>query len=375
MQILACTDYYPPNTGGVEIAAANLYRELARQGHEITVLTLGSGRASHENITVTAASKIEVTKYLGLQSSVSVEFLGVFLATLRNGDYDLLHIHNRFFYTSSVAAFLSKVLDIPLVFSLHTSRIDMYSGLVGRAARLFEETICRATIRTADHVVCNSTATAEKARSLGADSESLSTHYHGVDTTKFTPPVDPPNQPLTLVYVGRLVRNKGVHSLATIFEYVAETVPDARLEIVGEGPLEDTLQDRLSDHSVRFHGAVPHDTIAEIYKQSHIFCLPSKSEGLSLTTLEAMATGLPVVVSDTGGLREIVRDGVTGYRIEPTATDRFSDTIITLWQNSSQRTQIGNSAREYVLENHSWTRRAEAIEAIFQRLVDDRVEI
>jgi glycosyltransferase involved in cell wall biosynthesis len=372
MKILSCTDYYSPHTGGVEIAAANLYHELAERGHEITIISLGTAESNHRNIEVKTAPKVDTTEYLGLQSSLSLDFPRVFLSLYCSGEYDLLHIHNRFFFTSTISSLLSGLSNMPMVFSLHTSSIDTYSGISGILARIFENTVCRWTIRKADHVICNSKATAGKAQSLGVNKKILSVYPHGVDTNEFSPNENSRPNHLSITYVGRLVKNKGVLSLPAIFRKVKENVPNATLNIVGDGPLKSEMEEQMTGFSsdITFYGGIPHTEVANVLQNSTIFCLPSKSEGLSLTTLEAMSTGLPVVVSDTGGLREIVQDGVTGYRIHSSHTMRFAHTIINHWQNENQQREMGDRARKYVIKNHSWEERAEAIESIFNQLLN-----
>ena len=383
MRILSCTDYYLPHVGGVEVAAANLYYELAELGHEITVLCLGEGHSNHERITVRTASQVDLTDYLHLQSSVSLEFPRMFLSEARSGQYDLLHLHNRFFFTSTVAALLSPIVSLPVVFSLHTSQIEAYSGISGVAAEMFDASVGKYTVSTADYVICNSRATARKAQTLGVDPNSLSIQHHGVDTELFAPREEQAPDTLSITYVGRLVKNKGVRSLPRIFAAVKEEVTDARLHIVGDGPLDERLRDALAPFGadVTFHGELSHVEVARVLQRSTVFCLPSKSEGLSLTTLEAMATGLPVVVSDTGGLQEIVQDGVTGFRLPPSDPDAFADTILSLWGDPHRRAAIGAQARTYAKANHSWTSRARAVDAIFQefdteqdRATTDRTE-
>jgi len=124
-----------------------------------------------------------------------------------------------------------------------------------------------------------------------------------------------------VLFVGRLAEKKGVQYLIEAMQWV-----DARLVIVGDGPLDGALRRRTKElgleGKVLFLGAKSHEELPEIYASADVFCAPSVTasdrdqEGFGLVILEAMASGLPVVASRSGGITEIVKDGWNGLLAE-----------------------------------------------------------
>ena len=125
------------------------------------------------------------------------------------------------------------------------------------------------------------------------------------------------DQPLRLLCVARLIERKGQHHLIRALYQLQEQGIDATLDLIGAGDAQTALQqlsERLGvSERVHFLGYVPREQIAEYYAEADVFVLPSYNEGMSVATLEAMASGLPLVVTRTGGTTELVVEGVNGF--------------------------------------------------------------
>ncbi len=150
------------------------------------------------------------------------------------------------------------------------------------------------------------------------DSVPISIIPNGVDITAFQPGEAIPDVgPLRLLCVGRLIERKGQHYLIDAVKRLTDEGVDVRLDLVGAGDAraayESQMRERGLEDRVRFAGYVPREEIAAYYARSHVFVLPSYNEGMSVATLEAMAAGLPVVVTRTGGTDELVEEGVNGF--------------------------------------------------------------
>jgi teichuronic acid biosynthesis glycosyltransferase TuaC len=157
-----------------------------------------------------------------------------------------------------------------------------------------------------------SRALRDKAAGLGLLGGRQAVLYNAVDTERFQPPAQPArNQQYTVLTVGRLAQVKGINVLLDAFASLYRQLDgQARLVIVGEGPLEGALL-RLAEQlgilpAVDFAGAVKHEAIAPYFQQADVFCLPSFSEGSPAVVVEAMACGCPVVASEVGGLGEMI---------------------------------------------------------------------
>jgi phosphatidylinositol alpha-1,6-mannosyltransferase len=194
----------------------------------------------------------------------------------------------------------------------------------------------------------------------------------GVDASRFTGAADGAavrarhglgNGPVVIT-VARLVRRKGHDELLTAWRQVAALHPNARLLIVGEGPTKRNLEARIAaEHpdSVVLTGPVSHEQLASYYRAADVFVLPCRdaggglqSEGLGLSTLEASASGLPVIVGRSGGSIESVQDGRTGILIEAEAPAKIASAILTLLADTSLAASMGRAGSEWVREEWGW---------------------
>ncbi len=170
------------------------------------------------------------------------------------------------------------------------------------------------------------------------------------------------------LYTGRLHTAKGLHDLVRAWQRVITLWPDARLWLVGEGPEREALYDRLRDHELKYHVAMPgaFDDVTELLYAADVFVLPSYEEGMSLALLEAMAAGLPVVASDIPGNRPLITHGEEGLLFPIKNAVALAEAIaeaITLREESSRRAQL---ARTKVEQEFSAQRMAERHLAIMQ---------
>jgi glycosyltransferase involved in cell wall biosynthesis len=376
--ILLCTDYLPPGGGGVEVVVDTLARQLVERGHSVEVLTLATAEngqptlVDHEDVTVHQFPTLDLTNVIGLQSQFSPAVLTRFGGLVRKIGADIVHVHNRFFFTTVAAALWKTVTqaETPLVTTLHLGPVDDIGGLAGLSARSFEHGFGRLLLRASDITIAVSEAVGGRATSLGAKSSQVRTIYNGVDPEQFHP--SETNDGKTLLFVGRLIRNKGPQVFVRALPAVLDAHPDAKVQLVGTGPMRDDLETLASNHdvadAVTFRGHIP--SVADAMRDAAVFCRPSFSEGLPLTLLEAMASGLPAVVTPVAGVPEVVDDGTTGYLVPTDDSDALGQTLSELLADREQRTAVGTAARDYVVKNHSWTARTEKVMQVYREVLE-----
>ena len=144
---------------------------------------------------------------------------------------------------------------------------------------------------------------------------------NGVDLETFTPgEAIPGDGPLRLLCVGRLIERKGQHHLIEAVKRLTDEGLDVTLDLVGtgdaQGACEAMVRDLALDGRVRFAGYVPRKEMPAHYATAHVFVLSSYNEGMSVATLEAMAAGLPIVATRTGGTDEMVEEGINGFAFD-----------------------------------------------------------
>lgn len=173
--------------------------------------------------------------------------------------------------------------------------------------------------------------------------------YNGVETDVFTPERQT-NSTIRLVCVGRLIERKGQHHLLRSFAQLrARSAEALHLTLVGTGDAEQELQ-RLAHElgvadSVRFLGFVPREEMPKVYHNADIFVLPSQSEGMSIALLEAMAAGLPVVVTNTGGTDELVMPGENGLVVQWANVSELTAALSQMIGDSALREDMGAQSR------------------------------
>jgi glycosyltransferase involved in cell wall biosynthesis len=360
----------PPSDGGVEQVVQKLAFLLIEEGFEVGIFTLDDGDREYDladvpEISFYSSSAIDLTNTIGLQSMLSVSALRDFRHVLLDFNPDIVHAHNRFFYTSALAAVYSIRFDFKLVTTLHLGDIGMISGIGGVAAKAFEQTVSRFVISQSVQVICVSAAAESVAQSLGADRTEVI--RNAVDIHEFSPS---PTDGKSLLYIGRLVRNNGIEDLMSALPGILEIHPDAEIHIVGSGPMEDKVQKKIQaadlSEPVTVHDYV--EDISKMYDIASVFCRPSYSEGLPLTMLEAMASGIPPVVTAIAGVPEVVTDGETGILLEPGNPDKVEEAITDLFNDIEHQKKLSKNAREYVVKNLTWEQRTEKVIKVYNKI-------
>ena len=175
----------------------------------------------------------------------------------------------------------------------------------------------RAIWHSAEIVVAKSEGEREMIRALDRNTK-VTLIPNGVDLTAFQPAaLIPDDGPLRLLCVARLIERKGQHHLLEAVKRLADAGIDVTLDLVGTGDAHAGYEQRAQrlelNGKVNFLGYVPREEIAGHYARAHVFVLPSYNEGMSIATLEAMASGLPLVITRTPGTTEVVEEGTNGF--------------------------------------------------------------
>jgi glycosyltransferase involved in cell wall biosynthesis len=293
--------------------------------------------------------------------------------TVREGRYDIVHTH------ISKAGILGRLAahraGVPVV--LHT-----YHGLVeevGNAslkAGLFR--LCeRRAAEWSDVLVAVSRHVARQWRDLDVGkADQYRVVPSGIDTAHFASAGE--NLALEgaprLLVVASLTQEKGIEVLLRAMLFVAPEFPDARLYLVGDGPLRPTLE-RLTGELgletwVRFVG-IQRD-VRPFFAACDLALLPSLREGLGLAAIEAMAAGRAVVASSTGGIPEVVAEGETGLLVPPGDAQALAGAVISLLHNPERRRRMGAAGRQRALASFSLARAVSCLEALYEEFLSGR---
>jgi glycosyltransferase involved in cell wall biosynthesis len=254
------------------------------------------------------------------------------------------HLHNHFGDSSCTVAMLAgSVGDRPYSFTLHGSAIFFEAATWQLGTKLDRAAFCA----TISHFTRSQAA-------IFAASETMDrVHivHCGVVPDRLTPVVhDGPGS--RLLFVGRVVEQKGLVHLFEALDRLRERYPDLRLTVVGDGPDRASLERRARSmgltNRVDFVGAKSQAEVAALLAEADIFVLPSYAEGVPVVVMEALGSGVPVVASFVGGMAELVEDGVNGYLVRPADADQLAERIGRLAGDAALRAAFGSAGRSKI---------------------------
>ncbi len=223
-------------------------------------------------------------------------------------------------------------------------------------------------------MICNSLALREHLLRLGVDARRLFYIPNGVDTDFFRPQSPPPSQrPPLLLCVARLAQDKDHLTLFQAFEQIVKHVPEARLRLVGDGPLEAKLTAWAAAHPGLAIDFVPGTSdVRPHYAEARLFVLSSVREGQPNVLLEAMSCGLPVCATDVGGIPALVEDGRTALLCPPQKPEALAENCLRLLKDPAMGDSFGRAGRDRVLASYAFTSMVEAHEELFAQVLAER---
>lgn len=269
----------------------------------------------------------------------------------------------------AVACALRQLAGLPYLVRVCGPDIPGFELRYGRLYPLLTPVI-RAVWRSAEVVVAKCEREAEMIRAVDRGI-CLALVPNGVDAEAFARAHIPDDGPLRLLCVARLIERKGQHHLIQAVKRLTEQGIDVTLELVGAGDAQaaNEAQARALGIAarVRFVGYVPREEIARYYAGAHVFVLASYNEGMSVATLEALAAGLPIVVTRTGGTDELVVEGVNGLTFAWADVDTLTAHLRRLASDRELARRMGAAARQHA-QNFAWDGAAQSYLRLFDQV-------
>ena len=384
---------HPP--GGMERAVYSLAKHLRAQGVDVTLFTRpGKNPEAFPGHVVTVKYQ---RFHLGphgrvLDRTFNYPTFSVLMgrevaARVRQGEIDIVDAQGLSALGYGRERLRDSSLIAPLVMNpqgMEEHHVRGFKALaLGRLKRLSKE-----AAQLSDCIIATDEATkADVPRLLDVDPALVRVIPNGVDLEELralTPTDAMPfafeilpwmsvRSPL-FVSVGRLETYKGFADSLEAFKRAAPSLPpDWGWLVVGEGPIGRSLQNgasRLQDH-IQFTGRVGEQTLHALYAGSDVFLHPTRFEGSSLVTLEAMAHGLPVIATRAGGIPDKIKDGVNGLLVNPGDVDAIAQAIVRMANTPEDRARMGRESMR-LLEPFLWSRIAAMVIAQYDRLRHER---
>jgi len=338
--------------GGQEQLLVEFARHTDRKRFDLQFFSLGSRGRLAEDIEATGCPVTDLGAPSGLRPGLIVKLALLF----RRWRPAVVHTHDhRSLFYALPAARLTRVPRI-----VHTCH--------GRDVRATPRQIAtaRQLSRLVDWYVCVSQEVKAQCREQGISGPRVCTILNGIDLDRF--PYNGPCPHGPVVTVARLSPEKDVANLVRATAIAAREDDDLRVEVAGGGPCLEDLKGLAAElgvaERVTFLGEVR--DVPALLGRARIFVLPSLSEGIPLTVLEAMARGLPVVATRVGGLHEVVDHGVTGLLVPPADPGALAGAMVELCNDPHRRDGAGRAGRRRVEECFDVRRMLAQYEALYK---------
>ena len=378
LRVLLLNYEFPPMGGGAGHASFEIARRLAARGHQVDVVTSGIvGQPRCEWL-----EGVQVFRVRSYRRSIQdCGLLGAYSYLLgaaplarqlsRRHRYDVVH----YFFglpTAALSLVVPALQRLPSVVSLRGSDVPGYDA-TNRSLQLLHgllKPVSRRIWRRADAVVALSDSLQALALRTLPD-KPIAVIPNGIGVERFYPSANghphSTGAPLRVLTVARLIRRKGLDELLRAVARLRD-VP-LQLTIQGSGRHEAELQ-RLTvslgiSDQVIFSGFRPRELLPPIYQAADVFVMPSRSESFGLAVLEAMACGLPVVISRVGGMVDLVEDGVNGFVVPPDDAEGLAAAIRRLASQPALRREMGRRNARQAKSRYTWDRVVDAYLAVY----------
>src|SRR3989344_5268363 len=360
MKIAVVIDTWFPAIGGGQINAWEISKRIVKSGHKIDIITRNNGEYTAEK--VRNLNLVQIGSKSNSDDNLSrMFFLIRAFFLIRGKNYDLIHL--QAFLPGLLALLIRYFLKKPTILTVHGTR--MFEKNPKFSFGFWLEKIILTKIKY--DIEISVTKAFFKFRNVN---ENIKVIGNGIDLKRYDK-VKVNKVPFPkILWAGRFDKVKRVDNLIMVMKDVIQEISDAKLMLVGYGYEENNLKKlarklNLNEH-VEFVGKKAGDDLIREYKSSHLFVLPSSSEGQPLTLLEAQAAGLTIIATKTGGVPEIVKHKINGLLIAPDDLSGFSQAIIWCLTNKND---FGQSGHEMVKQLNNWDEISDKTFSAYKSLV------
>ncbi|MDI6896449.1 glycosyltransferase family 4 protein [Methanocella conradii] len=388
MKICLVNALFHPFSGGVEKHMYELSRELARQNVDVTVLTARTdGAPAYEELEGVRVYRVPCVsvKVPGLYPPPLVisPLLPWYLKRLDDEHgFDIIHLQNRFFPDFDAAALYARIKRKPFMMTIHNARPVGISPAIAALGLAYDWLIGRWPFALADRIIAVSEWVKHDIEKYHIDGRKIVTIHNGINVGSFKPTsamsvrrrygIEGP----MLLFVGRMITQKGVPYLIEAMPMVLAKHPDAKLLLVGRGSSLEKLKRKVNamglEKSVIFSGYMGEEDLKEAYGTCDIFVLPSVWEVLPIAILEAMSSSRPVVCTNAGGNAELVKDGVNGYVVPMRDPRALAEKVNALLDDPEKMRAMGRAGRRLAEEEFDWKLIAARTKEVYEDLLVEK---
>ncbi len=387
MKILMLAWEYPPRiVGGISRVVHDLSKTLLKDGHDVTVVTYKDGDVpsfeDDKGVKVYRIDNYMINPNNFIDWIMQMNFNMVAKANeiiANEGKFDVIHAHD--WLVAYAAKTLKNSYDIPIVSTIHATEAGRNSGIRDEQQRYINDTEWMLTYESAEVIVNSNYMKNELQRLFGLPYEKINVVANGVNMTLFNGiekdytfrrkfAMD--NEKIIL-FMGRLVYEKGIQHLITAMPKILAGYNDAKLVICGKGGMIDELKAQVNamgiSNKVYFAGYMSGKDVQKMYKAADVSVFPSTYEPFGIVALEAMLAENPIVVSDIGGLNEIVTHRENGMKAYCGNPNSFADSILEVLYDHKLSADMVRKAKNKVRNEYNWSKIAQDTHFAYQKAI------
>ncbi|MFM7601094.1 MAG: glycosyltransferase family 4 protein [Pseudanabaena sp.] len=390
MRILALAWEFPPRiVGGISRHVAELYPEIVKRGHEVHLITVAVENGLVEEIVdgihvhrIPVGANNDFFQWVVQMNVNMLNFARQFLAV---NSMDLLHAHDWLVEETAIA--MTSEFQIPLVSTIHATEYGRCNGIHNDTQRYIHQKEILLTQASQRVIICSEYMRGELQRAFNCPTEKTDVVYNGLsverwqnitaehqyDLADLRSQYAKPEEAI-IYYVGRITYEKGIYILLNAMPKVLAAMNDqVRLIIIGTGDAYSILLQRQAwdlgiYHKVSFTGFMADADFWKFQKVANCAVFPSLYEPFGIVALESFAAKIPLVVSDTGGLPEVVRHKITGIVTHVNDANSLADGIIEVLKNPEYAQTLVDNAQSELRDRFAWEKLAEQTEAVFLKV-------
>lgn len=384
MKVLTLSWEYPPCTiGGLAKHVAGLNRALATNGVDVNIVTVGENQEKsyqEDGVSVYTVSphSLPANDFISEIQHLNFSLLERAVKLINEwGHVDIIHAHD--WLVAFCASALKNIYQLPLVSTIHATEYGRNNGLHTDMQRYISSVEWWLTYESWKVIVCSQSMQEEINYIFQTPQDKIRVINNGIDLreikvsqtiprTKYASPDEN-----IVLFVGRLVPEKGVQVLIEGISKALAFNPKFKLLIAGKGPYENCLKDLVRmkglENKVNFLGFISDEERDILYRYADCIVFPSLYEPFGIVALEGMVSGNPVVVSDTGGLKEIVEHEVNGLKCIPGDPDSLKEQIIRTFTDKSLVSKMVETALKEVKNKYSWASIAQETYKLYEEIL------
>lgn len=371
-RILLLNYEFPPLGGGAANATKYLLNEFAKNNNlKIDLITSSVSKYKEEDFTknikiyyLNVGKNKKNIHFQSIKDLLIYSWKAYFFAKklIRKNKYNLIHA-----FFSVPCGFLAMILKRSFIVSLMGSDVPFHNPKFNKLDKFLFRFLTPYIWKKADCVIANSETLKNSAVKVAKKNQQFKIIKGGVDMEKFKfRKKNTKSDKFIILFVGRLHEVKNVPFLVDAFAKINKN-NDSQLWIVGGGSLYKKLKKQVEDlhidDSVKFFREISHDQLPNIYNNADVFVLPSQNEGMSNTLLEALASGLPIIATNTGGADKLVKNN--GFIVSKKSSEEIASAIEKIKSNKKLKLDFSKQSSE-IAKEMSWTKAAKQYADIYK---------